>query len=453
MSRKVTIFLVFLLSFKLFSQEQEKSLFINQDASFRDYFIATGEMIFVDLLVYDVNNLFLSSKPTETSFQVFKDNLTSPWIFDYSSFKRNQLLHPYFGSLYYLSGRSNNLNFQESFLLSAAGSFLWEAYFEGPVASLNDFITTPTAGAITGEILHRLSYSVYEYSPFASWILSPMDGINQLLQNKRAVSPSGKIYSQDYSVLCGIAISDSSYNNDFTPAAGVAMNLVYNNPYGHTSREFYDQFTVDFYYSCWPDNQLMKLNLDGILYSHSIIPAETFASTFGISFDYDVIYGSNITLSDSSLGLCLKQAFGDKKNSQFNYSIQGDFVYLATSDIFYMTKDENQNYTKPKNQASYTYKYGPELKISLEFSDALLGNISWNSALQYLFTYNSSTSNNKLKTDLFVFNGDFSYEHKIYKNIYAGIRDILIIKNEFSAADFSGLEFTNHSDLYIKFKI
>ena len=149
MRRKVTLFFVFLLSINLFSQENNKSIFLNSQAQAKDYFIATGEMIMVDLLVYDFNNLFLSSKPIQTSFSVFKQNLSSPWIFDNSSFKRNQLFHPYFGALYFLSGRSNNLNFTESFLLSTMGSFLWEAYLEGPVSSLNDFITTPAAGAIT----------------------------------------------------------------------------------------------------------------------------------------------------------------------------------------------------------------------------------------------------------------------------------------------------------------
>lgn len=75
MRRKVTLFFVFLLSINLFSQENKKSIFLNSQAQVKDYFIAAGEMIMVDLLVYDFNNFFLSSKPIQTSFSVFIFNL------------------------------------------------------------------------------------------------------------------------------------------------------------------------------------------------------------------------------------------------------------------------------------------------------------------------------------------------------------------------------------------
>lgn len=75
MRRKVTLFFVFLLSINLFSQENNKSIFLNSQAQVKDYFIAAGEMIMVDLFVYDFNNFFLSSKPIQTSFSVFIFNL------------------------------------------------------------------------------------------------------------------------------------------------------------------------------------------------------------------------------------------------------------------------------------------------------------------------------------------------------------------------------------------
>ena len=450
MRRKVTLFFVFLLSINLFSQENNKSIFLNSQAQVKDYFIAAGEMIMVDLLVYDFNNLFLSSKPIQTSFSVFKQNLSSPWIFDNSSFKRNQLFHPYFGALYFLSGRSNNLNFTESFLLSTMGSFLWEAYLEGPVSSLNDFITTPTAGAITGEILHRLSFSVYDYSPFLSWVLSPVDGINQLLRNSRAITPRGKIYSFSTSILSGFSIYDATYDSLLTPGLGAALNVIYNNPYGHASKELYDQFTLDLFYSFWPENQLFKMNMDGLLYSIPIYPTEKALSNIAVSFDYDVLYGSNITLSNSSLGLCLMQSFGDKEKNQVNYCVQTDFVYLSTSDIFYLLKNNNTNYEKPFKQAPYTYKYGPEIKFSFEFFNSLFGNLSFKCASEYLFTYKNSTNDEELKTDLLIFTADASYEHKIFNNYYGGIRNLFILKNEYRNSIQINRNIINNTDLYIK---
>lgn len=447
MSRKVTIFLIFLCLYSSFlhSNENHFNPFKDNQATLRDYVVATGEMLFINFGVYEINNLYLSEKPVNVSFEIFKQNLTSPWIFDYSGFKRNQLYHPYFGALYFTSGRSNNLNFADSFLLSVAGSFLWETYFEGPVSSLNDFITTPTAGAITGEMLHRLSFSFYDNAPLLSWILSPMDAFNQLLQNKRAVSPKGDIYSLSFSTLGGLSYTNNTYLSKTVPQFGGALNLVYNEPFGHNTKELYDQFSIDLLYSFWNKSNFLKLYLDGSLFSKRVYFENESLSSIAISFDYDVLYGSSLSLSTSSIGLSLKQAFENK-----NYSIQSDFIFLGTSDIFYLINDETKNYTKPQTQAPYTYKYGPEVKLAFNFYDEKIGNVLFSCNSHFLFTYQNSTKDQSLYSNLFTLCTDLSYEHKIYKNFYAGLRNILILKNEFFENKTNN-EINNNTSLYIKY--
>lgn len=448
MKRKVTIFVVFLLTCKLFATNLDFNPF-KDNARPKDYFIASGEMIMINLLVYDANNLFLSSKPTQTSFQVFRDNLTSPWIFDYSSFKRNQIFHPYFGALYYLSGRSNNLNFAESFLLSAAGSFIWETYLEGPTVSLNDFITTPTAGAITGEILHRLSCSVYDKCALLSWILSPVDGINQLLKDKRAATPAGSIYSQSYSILSGFTINQSS----LCPEAGFAINIIYSNPFGHKTKELYDQFTLDIYYTGWKNNNLLKLDMDGFLYSIPLYFSNESLQNIALTFDYDIIYSDSLTLSNSSAGIQFSQSLGSRENNLFEYSIQADYIFMATSDLFYILNNPELNYKKSAYQPPYTFKHGPQTKIKLYYSNPITGIFQTKAQAQLLFNYKESTSDPLLESSVFIFTNDFSYEHQIYKNWNLGLRDLLIIKKEFNNQLTSNFEFSNKSDLYIKYNI
>ena len=194
--------------------------------------------------------------------------------------------------------------------------------------------------------------------------------------------------------------------------------------------------------------QSKKMKLTLLLF-HLIVFSFTMTN-IAVLFDYDVLYGSNITLSNSSLGLCLMQSFGDKEKNQVNYCVQTDFVYLSTSDIFYLLKNNNTNYEKPFKQAPYTYKYGPEIKFSFEFFNDLFGNLSFKCASEYLFTYKNSTADEELKTDLLIFTTDASYEHKIYNNYYGGIRNLFILKNEYRNSIQINRNIINNTDLYIK---
>lgn len=457
MHTKVTIFaLLLFIYFPCFTQnstqQNQKNIFETQ-ANFKEHIIAAGEMIGLDLLVYDVNNLFLLNKPIQTSFQVFKDNLNSPWIWDFSSFNRNQLFHPYLGSLYFNAGRANNLNFYESLALAFAGSFLYETYFEGPTVSKNDLITTTFAGAIYGEILHRLYFSSFNTVPYLSWIISPMDGINLFIKGKNAINPQGNIYNMSISTLFGVnnciknyTTSDSTVN----ASLGAEIFIVYNNPYGHTSKEFYDQFTFDILFTSMIRSTFTRILADGALYSHSIFAKESQSSSIGISFDYDFYNTYDFTLSDSSSGIFYKQQNLLKNNSTLSFSIQSDFVFLSTSDIFYMLNDKNNSYTLPKNQSKYTYKYGPQAKINFDYENAFI-NFTSNLDYQYLNSYKNSSIDKNLESTINLFIMDNQIEYKINNRFSLGIKDIFYYKNEKNINDFSSSILSNSLLVYSKF--
>lgn len=84
-------------------------------------------------------------------------NFSQGWVWDDNSFSTNQFMHPYHGSTYFNSGRSNGLSFWESATLSALGSFTWEYMFEAMPPAPNDFVATTVGGWALGESLHRLS--------------------------------------------------------------------------------------------------------------------------------------------------------------------------------------------------------------------------------------------------------------------------------------------------------
>ena len=84
-------------------------------------------------------------------------NLKYGYIFDDNQFPVNQFGHPYQGGMYFNAGRANGLNYWESAMMSAMGSFTWECCGETNRGSINDFYSTTMGGMVLGEVFHRMA--------------------------------------------------------------------------------------------------------------------------------------------------------------------------------------------------------------------------------------------------------------------------------------------------------
>ena len=91
------------------------------------------------------------------SVDTFRANVTAGFGYDRDSFKTDQASHPFHGSLFFNSARSNGYNFWESGIFAAAGSFVWELALEREPPAINDLVNTTLGGMSRGEVLHRLA--------------------------------------------------------------------------------------------------------------------------------------------------------------------------------------------------------------------------------------------------------------------------------------------------------
>jgi len=86
------------------------------------------------------------------------DKLTlKAWSFDASAFETNFLAHPFAGTFYYTTARSNRSGPLESLGWASLASLTWELAEFPENVSFNDLIVTPVAGASLGESLVQLS--------------------------------------------------------------------------------------------------------------------------------------------------------------------------------------------------------------------------------------------------------------------------------------------------------
>ncbi|MBN1924707.1 MAG: DUF3943 domain-containing protein [Prolixibacteraceae bacterium] len=122
---------------------------------------------------------------------------TSPPVFDHDMFIINYVGHPYQGSYYYNSMRSQNATILQSSLFCIAQSFLWEYVWEGGMEqpSIQDLITTPVGGILLGELVHvatmKMSRNGFEWYEIAiTCIINPSYAFNNRFQfNKRKFKP------------------------------------------------------------------------------------------------------------------------------------------------------------------------------------------------------------------------------------------------------------------------
>ncbi len=114
----------------------------------------------------------------------FKRAFTEAPVWDEDHWEINYVGHPYVGSLFYNTVRSQGGTMFHSFLFSAFASTSWEYLYEGAAEqpSIQDLIVTPVVGSILGELIHQATssmksngYSIWE-AAFVT-IFNPMEVI------------------------------------------------------------------------------------------------------------------------------------------------------------------------------------------------------------------------------------------------------------------------------------
>ncbi|MCM3875219.1 MAG: DUF3943 domain-containing protein, partial [Thermoanaerobaculia bacterium] len=123
----------------------------------RRFWAAAGGVAFFDLVPWAFNRYVSDAEFAHISMDTFRANVTAGFGYDRDSFKTDQSSHPFHGSLFFNSARSNGYSFWESGIFAAAGSFVWELGLEKEPPAINDLVNTTLGGMSRGEVLHRLA--------------------------------------------------------------------------------------------------------------------------------------------------------------------------------------------------------------------------------------------------------------------------------------------------------
>ena len=161
------------------------------EARRKSYAIPAAEIAGFDFLLNRIDRQ-LYGREYAVSPSTIGRNLRSSWVVDNDTYKINQLLHPYQGSMYHGFARSAGLDFWESFGYTFAGSAMWEIAGENTPPSKNDQIASGIAGSFLGESLFRMASLVLEKGNGSSFwrelsaaAISPSTGFNRLAFRER----------------------------------------------------------------------------------------------------------------------------------------------------------------------------------------------------------------------------------------------------------------------------
>ena len=120
-------------------------------------FRALGELVVAGGIIHGVNRYAMNEPYAQSNLHTIRRNFRSGYIWDNDNFYTNELGHPYQGSIFFNTARSNGHNFWQSVPFALLGSLMWEYLGETEQPSINDIITTTVTGSLLGEVSHRMN--------------------------------------------------------------------------------------------------------------------------------------------------------------------------------------------------------------------------------------------------------------------------------------------------------
>jgi hypothetical protein len=250
------------------------------------------------------------------------------WVFDTDPFNINQFAHPYQGSMMFGFARSTGVGFWQSLIYSNVGSFIWKMAGETDLPSINDQITTGTAGAILGETLFRMASLLLErggehpgfWRELGAAALSPPTGFNRLVFGKRfrAVFPSYD--PATFSRLRIGATFDANYTSSAPPNSGgatppppslkqeavVDYTFIYGLPgkagYGYDRPFDYFSLEAAGETSAHTHNFVEDIMIRGMLYGTDFAWNANHRAIAGVYASYDYISPQAFRISSTAVG-------------------------------------------------------------------------------------------------------------------------------------------------------
>jgi len=353
------------------------------------------------------------------SLETMNENFKYWFEWDPNHFRTNFIAHPYHGSLYFNSGRSNGLSYWESALCSLGGSFMWETVMERHRPSINDLIMTTTGGMFLGEAMFRYTSLILDdnargfdrvWREAVSLLLNPAGGLNRLFFGGEMVRPSG--VSQAKSPLSGIitlggqARGDNPDIESNKTGPSADFLLVYGTPFtGGEARQPFDYFPVEFTLR-FQDKAYLTIYGYSLLFGRELEAKSGQNHLLGLFQHYDYINTEAIELGGTSLCAGLVSRFELSKTTHLTLTPQLGWMILGVSNNEYVVEDLRD----------YNYGTGVTAKLDGFFNFQKYGSVLLRWAHYTIYALEGAAGTDRLN----VFTGE--YRIPVWKQVMLGLQ-------------------------------
>ena len=355
--------------------------------------LQAGTMVFgINMGVWAFDRYIRKADFAYINGRTIKDNLKHGFVWDNDAMGTNMFMHPYHGSLYFNSARSNGYNFWQSGLFAFGGSFMWEMFMENEYPSTNDIIATPIGGMALGEVTYRVSDLILDDRKtgwsrfgleFAGFLVSPMRGLTRIINGDawKRRSTSGKQFGvPDVSVDVSLGIRTLELKDEILDK-GVGMaseiNIEYGDRFDAEDTKPYDYFSIQANLNWQKDQPVLgQINIVGRLVAKELVNNEKHYLSLGLYQHFD--YYDSDTISAVSAKepykFCTPASVGGgliyKRNLKRNWGIDG-YAYLnaillggALSDYYQVDERIYNLASGYSSKLNFNFTYKDRLAIS-----------------------------------------------------------------------------------------
>lgn len=272
-----------------------------------DVLITNGSFLLMDRFV-------LNEPFSKVTFRSMRRNLRSSFVWDNDAQFMNQFGHPYQGSIFYNSARSNGFSVLGSASAVALGSLLWEYACETDPPSVNDMVTTVASGTLFGELTHQMSQHIIDnrrrgagrvIREAANAVLCPADAFERLVSGRMwKLGANAEADSKEPVSLLRVAVADR-YAVAMKPAShgrhlpAVAIVMEQGGADGEAHRKPYDFFALDGMLTLGSSAFFARLALEARLCSTPLTASEDISGELGL---YQFYRYEDTRLADSLRG-------------------------------------------------------------------------------------------------------------------------------------------------------
>ncbi|MGB5847784.1 MAG: DUF3943 domain-containing protein, partial [Ignavibacteriaceae bacterium] len=419
-----------------------QKLFVTQNSFDDDYvpheatkhfWLAVGELAIVEFIPWAAAKWVRDwEHPEDNWANVTADswwnNISKGWEYDGDAFLTNYFAHPYHGSLYFNTGRSNGYSFWESTAWAAVGSGLWEYFGETFRPAFNDWINTTVNGITLGEVLHRLSVVVTDNTATGSrrvWLeiggalINPMRGFNRLISGETArVYPNPQDRKPDdfiFKFQAGARRIDKKGKGDQIATRGetegiFSVDFLYGNIIKDDLMKPFSSFQLDASISTQTPH-LTRLSGRGNLFGWELKKNRKTQHRFVSTLNYNYLDNPGFTYGGTSTvqQIISRFAIGEKTNIVTNAG--AEFILMGATPTDFFEHVEGRN-----------YDFGPGVGINLS---AVIRSGAWN-VVRLLYTSKwiwtqSEPADSKHHLHLVLLDGGYPITNYIFVGLGAGV--------------------------------